>query len=62
MILTQEHLGLLTQLASKELVVRGFAPQVCEDLEDAGYVRIVPAGWSEHRIEITPEGRERLSR
>ena len=60
-ILTQAHLGLLAQLAIKSQVSSGSVPVLCKDLEQAGFVTIVPVNTSELLIEITRAGRDRLS-
>jgi hypothetical protein len=60
MNLTQAHLGLLAQLAIKSQVSSGSVPVLCKDLEQAGFVTIVPINISEILIEISQAGRNRL--
>ncbi len=61
MILTQEHLSVLKELAKGRLTVRTLAPEVCTDLQETGCATITPSDTDLLVIEITEEGQRRIA-
>jgi DNA-binding PadR family transcriptional regulator len=60
--LTEVHIKLLQQLEAEPRSSSVRLPPLCDDLEQAGYVKITPTNVQDFYVEITPAGREALQR